>query len=162
TPAYLTPATNITELSAVTTLRTASRARAAPPIRRRLPAAARAHGVAHSTSAASGNRIACAVIASISRRGALRRTTETAQASAASALADAAVTAPAPAVVSTQTTRRALPTVERTALTATEPSSGTSARARRLVTAQVSAEPSAASAPRVVSGIRRAGSAPGP
>src|SRR5437899_11168732 len=61
-----------------------------------------------------------------------------------SALADAAVNAPAPAVASTQTTRMALPTVERTALTATEPSSGTSARARRLVTAQVSAEPSAA------------------
>ena len=37
-----------------------------------------------------------------------------------SALADAAVNAPAPAVASTQTTRRALPTVERTALTATD------------------------------------------
>src|SRR5256885_14022905 len=65
TPAYLTPATNITQPRAGTTLNKASRPRAAPPIRRRLPAAARAHGVAHSTSAASGNRIACAVIASI-------------------------------------------------------------------------------------------------
>src|SRR5213593_1755442 len=88
TPAYLTLATNITELSAVTTPSTASRARAAPPIRPR--PAERAHGVAHSTIAARGNRIACAVTASISRSGGLTRTTETAQAS------DASVAAPTP------------------------------------------------------------------
>src|SRR3989454_6052275 len=68
TPAYLTDATNITELTAVRTLSAASRARAAPPIRPRPPAAARAHGVVHRTTAASGNRIACAVTASSSRR----------------------------------------------------------------------------------------------
>src|SRR5438876_706643 len=90
TPAYLTDATNITELTAVRTLSAASRARAAPPIRPRPPAAARAHGVVHRTTAASGNRIACAVTASSSRSGALRKITETAQAS------DASVAVPTP------------------------------------------------------------------
>src|SRR5439155_14773215 len=90
TPAYFTDATNSTELSTVRTLSAARRVRAAPSSRPRPPAAARAHGVAHSTSAASGNRIACAVTASVSRSGALTRTTETAQAS------DASVAVPTP------------------------------------------------------------------
>src|SRR5207247_531931 len=49
--------------------------------------------------------------------------------------------------------RSAPPTVARAALTTTEPSPGTSERTRRPFTAQVSAEPSAASAPRVDSAI---------
>ncbi|PYN70696.1 MAG: hypothetical protein DMD93_02610 [Candidatus Rokuibacteriota bacterium] len=90
TPAYLTDATNITELSAVRTPSATSRTRAAPPVRPRPLAPTRAHGVAQSTIAASGNRIAWVVTASISRRGGLRRTAETAQAS------DASVAIPTP------------------------------------------------------------------
>src|SRR5437867_3840636 len=90
TPAYLTDATNITELSAVRIPSATSRTRAAPPVRPRPLAPTRAHGVAQSTIAASGNRIACVVTASISRRGGLRRTAETAQAS------DASVAIPTP------------------------------------------------------------------
>ena len=71
------------------------------------------------------------------------------------ALVDAAANTPTPTVAATQPSRSAPPTVERAALTTTEPSPGTSERARRLVTAQVSAEPSAAKAPRVVSAITR-------
>src|SRR5437867_675730 len=74
-------------------------------------------------------------------------------ASSPRALVDAAANAPTPAVAATQPIRSAPPTVERTALTTTEPSPGTSERARRPFTAQVSAEPSAASAPRVDSAI---------
>ena len=66
---------------------------------------------------------------------------------------DAPVNAPAPAVASTQTTRIVPPIVERIALTATEPMPGMSERARILVTAHISAEPSDARAPRVVSAI---------
>src|SRR5437667_332944 len=66
---------------------------------------------------------------------------------------DAAANAPTPAVAVTQPSRSAPPTVARAALTTTEPSPGTSERARRPFTAQVSAEPSAASAPRVDSAI---------
>src|SRR2546422_8359256 len=65
----------------------------------------------------------------------------------------AAANAPTPAVAVTQPSRSAPPTVARAALTTTEPSPGTSERTRRPFTAQVSAEPSAASAPRVDSAI---------
>jgi hypothetical protein len=64
-------------------------------------------------------------------------------ASSARALGDGAMNTPAPAVASTQTSRSAPPKVERTALIATEPSSGESERTSRLVAAQVSAGPSA-------------------
>jgi hypothetical protein len=76
-------------------------------------------------------------------------------ASSPRARVDGAVSAPPPAVAITQPSRSAPPTVDRIALTTTEPSPGTSERARRLVAAQVSAEASAASAPRVVSAITR-------
>jgi len=76
-------------------------------------------------------------------------------ASSPRALVDAAANAPTPAVAATQPSRSAPPTVERAALTTTEPSPGTSERARSPFTAQVSAEPSAASAPRVDSAITR-------
>src|SRR5207244_2397933 len=66
---------------------------------------------------------------------------------------DATANAPTPAVAVTQPSRSAPPTVARAALTTTEPSPGTSERTRRPFTAQVSAEPSAASAPRVDSAI---------
>src|SRR5438552_19098751 len=66
---------------------------------------------------------------------------------------DAPVNAPAPAVASTQTTRIVPPIVERVALTATELMPGMSERARLLVTAHISAEPSDARAPRVVAAI---------
>src|SRR5215813_1322594 len=80
------------------------------------------------------------------------------------ALAEIAVKAPAPAVASTQTTRITPPMLERTALTPTEPSSSMSVRARRLVTAHATADPSAARAPSVVSEItgERAGLCSGP
>src|SRR5437867_2451677 len=75
--------------------------------------------------------------------------------SASSAHASAEIVAkmPGPAVATTHATRIAPPIVERTALTATEPSAGISVRASRLVTAHAIAEPSAARAPRVVSEI---------
>ena len=76
-------------------------------------------------------------------------------ASSTSARVDATANAPAPAVTSTHTSRIAPPTVERTALTATEPSSRTSERTRRPVAAQVTAAPRDASVPRVVSAITR-------
>src|SRR5882724_2089430 len=75
--------------------------------------------------------------------------------SASSAHASAEIVAkmPGPAVATTHATRIAPPIVERTALTATEPSAGISVRASRLVTAHAIAEPSAARAPSVVSEI---------
>src|SRR2546427_11713455 len=77
--------------------------------------------------------------------------------------AEIVVNAAVPAVASTQKTRIAPPIVERTALTATEPRSGKSVRAIRLVTAHISAAPSEARAPSVVSAItgREAGPRPG-
>ncbi|PYM32771.1 MAG: hypothetical protein DME15_12940 [Candidatus Rokuibacteriota bacterium] len=84
TPACLTPATNITELTALRTLSPASRASTDGSRRRRPPSAPRAHGVTHSVAAASGSRIACAVTGSMSPSGDFRNTTETAHASAAS------------------------------------------------------------------------------
>src|SRR5439155_1417791 len=101
TPAYLTDATNITELSAVRTPSATSRTRAAPPVRPRPLAPTRAHGVAQSTIAA---------------------TIESAR--SARALVDAAANAPTPTVAATQPSRSAPPTVERAALTTTEPSPG--------------------------------------
>src|SRR5437762_13577456 len=80
TPAYLTDATNITELSAVRTPSATSRTRAAPPVRPRPLAPTRAHGLPPRTIAARGNRTAWVVTASLSRTGRLRRPGETAPA----------------------------------------------------------------------------------
>src|SRR5882672_5435661 len=69
------------------------------------------------------------------------------------AVAEAPVNSAAPAVASTQRTRIVPPIVERIALIPAEPIPGMSERARMLVTAHISAEPSDARAPRVVSAI---------
>ena len=84
TPAYLTPATNVTELTAVSAPRTAMRTRAPRELCASSRGAERAHGVTQRSAAASGKRIACAVTGFISASGGLTRTVETAQATEAS------------------------------------------------------------------------------
>src|SRR5436309_10839819 len=83
TPAYLTPATNMTELTEVNAPSTAMRTRTARLLSASALGAERAQG--QSAVAASGRRIACAVTAFFSESGGLTRTVETAQASDASA-----------------------------------------------------------------------------
>src|SRR5207249_9603321 len=83
TPACLTPATNMTELTEVIAPRIAIRIFTARPLLANAPGTERAHGVSQSTSAATGNRIACAVVALISESGGLTSTVATAQASEA-------------------------------------------------------------------------------
>ena len=76
-------------------------------------------------------------------------------ASSARAPAEIEANGAIPRVPSTQATRSAPPTLERSAFTATDPRSAIRDRTRRPVTAQVTAEPRAASAPSVVSASTR-------
>src|SRR5262249_8803043 len=87
TPACLTPATNMTELTEVIAPRTRIWIFTARSLRAKAPGTERAQGVIHSTIEATGRRIACAVVALISASGGLTRTVETAHASEASAAA---------------------------------------------------------------------------
>src|SRR5262245_10293815 len=77
TPAYLMPATYSTELKMVRTDSAAMRVRIGRPPLISAPTAPRAHGVAHSTAAATGNRTACAAAGLISESGAFIRSGET-------------------------------------------------------------------------------------
>src|SRR5437867_10095139 len=90
TLAYLTPATKVTELMAVSPPRTATRRRAPRELCANSRGAERAHGVTQSSAAASGKRIAWAVTGFISASGGLTSTVETAQAT------DASVAVPTP------------------------------------------------------------------
>src|SRR5215475_14467180 len=63
TPACLTPATNMTELTEVITPRTAMRICTLRPLLANAPGTERAHGVSQSTIEATGSRIAWAVVA---------------------------------------------------------------------------------------------------
>jgi len=90
TPACLTAATNMTELTDVIAPRTTMRTRTPRLLLANVLGTARAHGVSHSTIEATGSRIACAVIGLISASGGLTSTVETAQAS------DAIAAAPTP------------------------------------------------------------------
>src|SRR5499433_2669 len=87
TPACLTPATNMTELTEVIAPRTTMRTCTARPLLANAPGTERAHGVSQRTIEATGRRIAWAVVALISASGGLTRTVETAHASEASTAA---------------------------------------------------------------------------
>src|SRR5256885_14176595 len=84
TPAYLTPATKVTELTAVSAPSTATRTWAPRELCARSRGAERAQGVTQSSAAASGKRIAWAVTGVISASGGLTSTVETAHATEAS------------------------------------------------------------------------------
>src|SRR5262249_55234277 len=90
TPACLTAATNMTELTDVIAPRTTMRTRTPRLLLANVVGTSRAHGVTHSASEATGSRIACAVVGLISASGGLTSTVETAQAS------DAIAAAPTP------------------------------------------------------------------
>ena len=77
------------------------------------------------------------------------RTTEMARSQ--TARADMSVSPPSPSTAAIHATIKTLPTVERRALSATELKGGERRRTRRLISAQVRAEPVAQSAPRAAS-----------
>src|SRR6476661_3576571 len=79
TPACLTPATNMTELTDVIAPRMTMRICTVRLLIRSARGAERAHGVSQSTIEATGSRIACAVTGPISDSGGFTRTVETAQ-----------------------------------------------------------------------------------
>src|SRR5215475_6746633 len=76
TPACLTPATNMTELTEVIAPRIRMRTCTARLLMRKARGAERAHGVSQSIIEATGRRIACAVTGPISDSGGFTRTVE--------------------------------------------------------------------------------------
>src|SRR5262249_47162912 len=84
TPAYLTEAPYMTELTAVTAASATRRTNNGQPPRNSTGTPRSAQGVTHRINAPTGRRIACALTGSISSSGTRSATTETPHASAAS------------------------------------------------------------------------------